>query len=349
LPDNELSARTEHVVVAVDDGLFVWGGYTGDHVQNDGALFDATSGQWRLVPPAPLATDRGDGIGVWNGAEVIVVNGISGNVKAAAFNPATFTWRALADPPVDNAANGSSRAVVLDNGQVLLFSVFEDGAAPQNQVAVLDDLQRGHWSVASSPPVALASGVDLVRAGGDVLVVGRTSNSQGCGELHVLSYTPADGTWNVLPAGPTSPLADPVTVWTGSELFIGGGGSCENGVAATDFENSAHLFNPASGTWRSASPAPTGFYSSYRYPDIWTGSSVATITPDGQPLLYSTETDSWHLGPAIDAQHAIAPNQTPTVLSDNSIVISSGQLARDNEPCCGPFSGTYKYALPDSH
>jgi hypothetical protein len=346
LADNQLEGRSEHLVVATDGGLLVWGGFTAALPFTDGAFYDSTTEQWRTVPPAPLASDRGDAIGVWTGTEVVVINGINGNVKSAAFNPATFTWRALSDPPVDNAANATSRAMLMGN-DVVLFSIFEDGAAPENQVAILDDLQSGHWSVAESPPVALGSSVDLVAAGPDMFVIGRTSDPTGCGELHTLAYTPAENSWEELPAGPASRLADPVTVWTGTELFVGGGGSCTNGVAASDFEDSAYLLNPSTGNWRTTSSAPAGFYSSSRYPDLWTGNAVATIAPNGQPLLYDPATDRWYLGPAIDAQYAIAPNQTPMVLFENRLVVSGGKLTANGELCCEPFGGTYAYTIPN--
>lgn len=343
--DNQLVGRSEHLVVATDDGLLVWGGSTGERTLTDGAFYDSAAGQWRAVPSAPLAPDRGDAIGVWTGTEVVVINGVSGNVKSAAFNPATFTWRALNDPPVDNAANGSSQAVMMGD-VVVLFSIFEDGAAPENQVAILDDLRSGHWSVAASPPVPLGSSVDLVVAGPDVFVIGRTSDPSACGELHVLAFTPAENTWKELPAGPASRLADPVSVWTGTELFVGGGGSCTDGVAASDYEDSAYLLDPSTGDWRTTSTAPTGFYSSYRYPDLWTGDAVATITPSGEPLLYDPANDRWRLGPAVDAEYAIAPNQTPMVLFSNRLVVSGGRLALNGELCCDPFSGTYGYTIP---
>lgn len=345
LADNQLEGRSEHLVVATDGGLFVWGGFAGSEPLANGAFHDFGTGQWRLVPNAPLAGD-GDAIGVWTGSEVVVINGSSGDVKSAAFNPTTFTWRELSDPPVDNAANALSRAVLV-GGDVMLFSVFEDGAAPQNQVAILDDLQSGHWSVVDSPPIALGSGVDLVVEGQDVLAIGRTSDPTGCGELHVLAFTPTDNSWKEIPAGPASRLADPVSVWTGTELFVGGGGSCTDGVAATSFENSAYLLNPATGEWRDAPTAPEGFYSSYRYPDTWSGNAIATMTPTGQPLLYNPTTNEWHLGPAITAEKGIAPNQTPIVFLENSIVVSGGRPTLNGEMCCEAFSGTYAYTIPE--
>ena len=357
LPDNDLTARSEHLVVGTDTGLFVWGVHDEQSKSTgapqpkvtDGAYYDDTTRTWRTLPPAPLAASRGDALGVWTGTEVVVINGVSGNVKSAAFNPTTFRWRSLMDPPVDNAANGSSQAVFV-GGKVLLFSVFEDGAAPQDQVAWLDDLRSGHWTVVPSPPVSLQSGVGMVAAGSDAIVVGQSNNPgnpSGCNVLHILAYSPSANSWRELPAGPVANRADPVAAWTGSELFIGGGASCDNGVANGGPKNQASLLDPTTGVWRTASPAPVGFYSSYRYADIWTGTSVASITPDGSPLLYNPTTDTWHLGPKINRDHPIAPNQTPTVLLQNSIIVSGGRITQAGELCCDPFRGTYAYTIPD--
>ncbi|HQY15183.1 MAG TPA: hypothetical protein PK020_08440 [Ilumatobacteraceae bacterium] len=343
LPDNELTARSEHLVVATDTGLFVWGGYDAQSDLTDGAYYDDTTRIWRTLPPAPLASDRGDALGVWTGTEVVVINGISGNVKSAALNPGTFTWRTLSDPPVDNAANGSSQAVFVD-GTVLLFSVFEDGAAAQNQVARLN-LQSGYWTVVPSPPVSLRSGVGVVAAGSEAIVVGQSNSAYGCNVLHVLAYSPSANSWRELSAGPVATRADTVTAWTGSELFIGGGESCDNGVATGDLLNQASLLDPSTGAWRSASPAPVGFYSSYRYPDIWTGTSVATIAPDGSPLLYNPTTDTWHLGPKINGTQPILPNQTPIVDVNGTVVVSGGLISQAGQT--QHFRGTYAYTIPD--
>jgi hypothetical protein len=346
LPDNDLTARSEHLVVATDTGLFVWGGDDGQSNLTDGAYYEDTIRTWRTLPPAPIATDRGDALGVWTGTEIVVINGISGKVKSAAFNPTTFTWRTLSDPPVDNAANATSQAVLVD-GSVLLFSILEDGTAAHDQVARRDDLQSGQWTVVPSPPVALGSGVAVVAAGSEAIVVGQSNSPNGCSVLHILAYSPSANSWRELPAGPVANRADPVTVWTGSELFVGGGGSCDNGVAATDFKDQASLLDPTTGVWRTAPPAPVGFYGSYRYPDIWTGTSIATIAPNGAPLLYNPTTDTWHLGPKINGTHPIAPNQTPIVAINNTIVVSGGRITQAGELCCDPFRGTYSYTIPD--
>jgi hypothetical protein len=344
LADNNLAARSEHLVVATDTGLFVWGGDGPSGNLTDGAYYDNASRSWRALPPAPLATDRGDAVGVWSGTDIVVINGIIGNVKSAAFDPATFRWRSLPDPPVDNAANATSQAVYTD-GTVLLFTIDEDNGPARDRVARLD-MHSDDWSVVAAPPVALKSSVGVVAAGTDVLVVGQTDNPPGCAVLHVLAYSPSMNTWRELPSGPVANRADPVTVWTGSELFVGGGGSCDNGVAAATSEDHASLLNPNTGQWRDTARAPVGFYSSYRYPDMWTGASVATLAPDGRPLLYNPVTDAWHLGPEINGTHPIAPNQTPIVATNHTIVVSGGRITQAGELCCDPFTGTYAYSIP---
>lgn len=252
----------------------------------------------------------------------------------------------MSDPPVDNAANGSSQAVFVD-GKVLLFSVLEDRATAQDQVASLDDPQSGQWTIVAAPPVSLRSGVGVVAAGSAAIVVGQSNSTNGCNLVHILAYSPSANSWRELAAGPVANRADPVTAWTGSELFVGGGASCDNGVVNGDPKSQASLPNPTTGVWRTASRAPAGFYSSYRYPDIWTGTSIATVTPDGSPLLYNPTTDTWHLGPKINGTHAIAPNQTPIVAIKNTIVVSGGRVTQAGELCCDPFRGTYTYNIPD--
>ena len=77
------------LVLATGDGLFVWGGHHDDNT-SDGAYLDMTTGVWRKLPGAPLAGDRGDAIGVWTGREVVVLNGVDNDVRAAAFLDAVY-------------------------------------------------------------------------------------------------------------------------------------------------------------------------------------------------------------------------------------------------------------------
>lgn len=346
LPDGPLAPRAQPLVVSTGTGVLVWGGYDGTRPFGDGAYYDARERVWHPLPPAPLAAGRGDAIGVWTGVEVVVVNGVDGDVRSAAFDPATRTWRALGDPPVDNAANASSKIVAVD-GTVVLVSVAEDGRAPQDQVARLDDLASGRWRTVPSPPIALVSPVDLVAGGGDAYLVGTVpADTDACWTLHVLAYTPSTGTWRVVPADPVANRAETVTVWTGTELLLGGGGSCADGVASPTSSNAVDLYDPATGTWRSGTAAPDGFRAGYRFPDTWTGTSVVAFTESGALLLYNPTTDAWHRGPALNPPAPIAPFETPQALVGRSLVIAGGRITSGGEPCCDPFAGVYEYTLP---
>ena len=202
--------------------------------------------------------------------------------------------------------------------------IFEDGAAPQNQVVRLD-LTDNVWTLSPSPPIALKNSVDVIAAGPRAIIVGQNENPNGCAALHILTDAPADDTWDELDSTPVTARSDVVATWTGSELFIGGGVTCTNGVADPTLLPSAHLLNPDTGKWRTAALAPAGYYSSYRYSDGWTGASITALDPNGAPLLYNPTTDSWHQGPPLDPARPVGLNQTPVAVTPRSILIS-GQL-----------------------
>jgi hypothetical protein len=92
------------------DRLIIWGGYAtygehdedGDHVYGHGALYDPVTDAWELLPEAPIS-DRCDHSGTWTGSEFIVFGGmpLCGTPgilplgDAAAYDPATKTWRLI--------------------------------------------------------------------------------------------------------------------------------------------------------------------------------------------------------------------------------------------------------------
>lgn len=350
LPANGLSPRFQQLAVATDTGVFEWGGYNTQSL-SDGAYYDETQQTWQTLPAAPLAPDRGDAVGVWTGTEVVVVNGISGNVKAAAFNPTTFTWRTLGDPDVDNAANASAQVAYVD-GSVLLFSIIEDGADPQDQATILD-LATGTWAPVPAPPAQLRSSIDIVVAGDQAIVVGQTDEGANkCGLLHLLAYTPSANSWQEIPATPIADHSDMITTWTGTEIFFGGGAICENGVANGDPRTDAHLLDPATGQWRTATDAPVGFYGPGRFRDNWTGQSVAALTLVNSIVLYNPTTDSWHTSPTIQQSRIINGSAlvTPVVTLNGNIIITDGGLTGiGNEDCCSQATTTFRYTPPNGY
>jgi hypothetical protein len=143
LPDATSRPRTRPLVVSTDAGVLMWGGseLTGDgYAVSDGAYLDAATRVWRRLPNAPLADGGGDAVGVWTGTEVVVLNSHGGTAKAAAFNPTTFTWRALPDPPLDVVDALRTRILDIDGSIV----VFEGGAT----------IDRTHACDSTKPPEA---------------------------------------------------------------------------------------------------------------------------------------------------------------------------------------------------
>lgn len=338
LPDAPIGPRFQQLALWTDRGLLVWGGYA-DHDRSDGALYDPSSGTWRTLPAAPLQRGRGDAIGVWNGAEAIVLNGIDG-ARAAAFDPASFSWRALPDPPLHNAANAMNRVLLVGDTVVVVGVADEqDGRAP-TQVARFD-AATSTWSTGATPPVEFTSFFDAVSTGSEVIVVaGRASNGdKSCGSV-VLAYNPASDTWRELPWGDSEQLTSPVVVWTGAELFVGGGRVC-----GTSGEPSrrARLLEPAAGTWRAAPDAPLPIAGNDRYEEIWTGAAVLTLTGDQTPVLFNPASGQWHVGTrsTIDARRT----ETPWVWDGAELLVWSGGGAVGSG-CCDPIDRGEAYVPP---
>jgi hypothetical protein len=339
LPDAPISPRAQGLVVSTGDGLFVWGGYDSDD-KSDGAYLDMTTATWRKLPGAPLAGDRGDAIGVWTGREVVVLNGVNG-ARAAAFDPVAFKWRELPDPPLANAANAMNRAFFVDGAVIVIGVATEGGGKAPSQVVRLD-LATSKWTPLANPPVEFSSFFEAASTGEEIIIVGHRPNmkDEGCGSM-LLAYRPRTNTWREIPAGPAADRLSVMVVWTGTELFVGGGEICSQ---LDQTSASADLLDPATGQWRHAPDAPIGFEASFRYADLWTGKSVATINRDGAPLLFDPGANQWHLG-VTSPNGAMSSESTPLAWVAGSIVVWSGDRG-DSKGCCNPIKGGEAYVPP---
>ena len=352
VPAASMAPRFQHVAESTDRGVLVWGGYGGSDNLSDGAFFDPSSGSWRTLPDAPLAADRGDAVGVWTGSEVVLVNGIDGDVQAAAFDPSSFEWRALPDPPLSNAANMMTKAVVVD-GAVVVVTVSEEGdGGARNEIAVYtpgdaEGRRSGSWSIGEPPPGSFGSSFDAVVVGGEVVVVAqRGAGGKTCGEAVVHAYTVASDRWRSLPVGPIGSVFGPAVVSTGSEVFVGGGvecGAAGRGPAAPAGRPEALLLDPATGAWRPTTPAPVPFRGDDRYAEVWSGRFAVGRATDGRPVLYDPSADRWHVAPATPL--GAAYGEVPWVWHDGALILTSGGTS-DGGGCCRPVSGGYAYSPP---
>jgi Kelch motif len=335
LPEAPIGARFQHVAVSTGNGLLVWGGYGLDSERTDGAFYDASTRSWVKTPRAPLAGDRGDAIGAWTGAEVVVVNGINGHVKAAAYQPGANTWRKLSDPPLKNSANMMSRALFVD-GAVVVVTVSEEGEeGVRNEVAVLDPAS-GEWRIGAGPSAPFGSGFDAVVVGSEVVVVARHGmGGKSCGQAVVLSYSPASDVWRAIDGGPLDVVIPLGVASTGSEVFVVGG-DCGAQTAARQ----AFLLTPSSGAWRPTAAAPDGVRGDDRYPEVWTGSSVVLFDDAGTPAFYSPSSDTWRTGPASPVGRRLS--ETPWTWAAGGLVVFSGSPMSDAGGCCDPSKDGYR-------
>jgi len=339
LPESPLGGRFQHLGVSTGTGMLVWGGHDGETDRTDGAFFDAVSATWKAVPKAPLAGNRGDAIGAWTGTEVVVVNGIDGQVKAAAYRPATNRWRKLPDPPLANAASMMTKAVFVD-GAVVVVAVSEEGEpGVRNEVAVLDPA-TSTWRIGAVPASSFGSGFDTVVVGSEAVLVARYGmGGKGCGASVVAAYSPTANAWRSLDGGPLSSVFASAVASTGTEVFVAGG-PC----GGSDDSRLAFLLDPATGRWRTAAEAPVAVRGDIRYGEVFTGTAVLTFAADGTPVFYDLASDSWEIGVAGPVGKRL--QETPWVWAGGRLVAFSGGVTEGKDGlCCPMLAGGYTYTL----
>jgi N-acetylneuraminic acid mutarotase len=137
-------------------------------------------------------------------------NPIEGAARAAAYNPATDTWRRIAPPPELRAA------AVWDGHEILVVG----GTNPEGKPAALGyayNPATNHWrrlpamKSGATQAVAAWTGRQLVVFGGET-----APNT-----LH--AYDPERNGWTTLPNAPLRGRVGATAVWTGHELIVWGG------------------------------------------------------------------------------------------------------------------------------
>jgi hypothetical protein len=326
MADAPLSPRTHALVLAMGDEVLVYGGMgvgagtpddDGDVLPatpTDGAVYDPVADSWRTIADPPL---EGHATGVWTGTEAILVSGgpplstpdaEGGPPAAAAFDPATDTWRTLATPPAELAPHGiatvwtGTHVVAVQRG-----TAFPD--EPDTTTVGVYDPATDTWT--SGPSTDGVEPSAVVWTGTEAIVVGTADTDPSTDvedEVLVRAFDPAAGTWRSIPWGLSGGSRVGMAVaWTGDRLFVGGGMTFAG--QEEDRSREAALLDPVTGTWTPATPAPTAFFGPDAATAIWTGDRVLTLGggEGGAPLsipgpnaalAYDPATDTWTEGPA---------------------------------------------------
>jgi hypothetical protein len=182
---------------------------------------------WDDLPDGPLSK-RQQAYAFWTGREVLVLGGsdappcppnadcaipaVPPLQDGAAYDPATQTWRRLADAPLPV---GSGSGAVVDGTVWIWLAGFEP--APGVRTALLAyDIAGDAWREVEVPD-GVEIGSKLVAAGTRLLVHPATEEQ---GPVTDRLYDPATDTWSDLPADPIGPTFDRAFVWTGQSLVL---------------------------------------------------------------------------------------------------------------------------------
>ena len=220
----------EGIAVWTGRELIGWGGGCCGDAWADGSAFDAATGSWRKLARSPLVPSQG-GIGAWTGRELLlVVSGIqavdgkpapASLARAAAYNPATDTWRRIASPPLTGLRSGHAGA--WDGHELIIL-----GAGANGRTVLAYRPATNRWRLLARLPFRVSS-AQAFWTGQRLLVWG------GAESARALSYDPQTNRWSVLPRPPLQGSGQ-AAVWTGRRLLVW---SSAGGAALTPPERSA--------------------------------------------------------------------------------------------------------------
>lgn len=214
----------------------------------------ALGGTWRKLAPSPLAATSASG--AWTGSELVVVDGE--RQEAAAYEPATDSWRRLPPPPV--ALSPLSPAVWTGTQ-----AIFIDEGADGGHATLAFDPATDTWTELAD--VTVERPWYAVWADGALVVANE--------RLSAARYDPSTDAWVGLPAIPSDPRVDSGGVslyWTGNEVLAVVADLVKDG----DVQTVASL-DPATWTWGEPSTSPLSWLSGV---PVWTGQRLVSLTAD---------------------------------------------------------------------
>jgi len=294
-----------------------------------------SGGSWQRLPAAPVAVEAGR-TSVWTGSEMLVygVTGVArdGNFLKAvnvadAYDPATHSWRRLADPPGPRESLGNNPA--LWTGKEML--VWPSKAF---------DPRTNLWR--RLPPSPTDAGGLVVWTGHELIGWGGGC----CGDAFSdgAAYRPATNTWRKLARSPLAGSQRPVGAWTGHELVIFVGGLDPNGKPWPARLARAAAYNPTTNRWRRISPLPEPRGGSTA---VWDGHELLVVGGAGGALpgrpaplarigfAYNPATNHWRrLSPMPSGRAGAA-----VVWTGKRILVWGGSLNGDGKPPVFPAHG----------
>lgn len=346
LPPPPLDRPEEAAAVWTGQELLLWGrpASGGPDWPPAGAAIDPWAGNadWGMLPAVPGqdGLDRSSQLGtpasVWTGDRMVIASGL-GDTPWLAYQPTTASWTALGHP---GRGPRTAAALTWTGHEILVWGgaraghrtsdlaswrpdppprrvACADGAESTLDLADTPDLGTLPGPFVPTPAAVLASA-----AMNDHLVVVYAAHSSHTAPLVAATHHPAEG-WRCLPAPPLKAFADPVLVWTGTELVVWGG------LPPAD----AAAYDAATRTWRRLPASP--LFARVPFAAVWTGTEVLVWgsrgvhgrAGDADGAAYDPQTNRWRS--IAGAPHGLS--QGNGVWSGTELVILGSVLSPRNE------------------
>jgi len=246
------------VVVWTGTQMLGWGGGCCDQQIAGGAAYTPATDSWRLLPKSPLAGRHA--AGAWTGEEMIIAGGegyagfspggephVVHFADAAAYDPATRSWRRLPSMPIGRGGGYYTVTydAVWDGSEMIVVGGTQTGSDRPLARGVAYDPSTNRWRWL--PPMAFPRESFVADWIGDQLIVwggiGEGGSIPSSGE----TYDPIANTWSQLPRSPLRARVDAVGVWTGEEfiVFVGTDARTLNRVPASVFLTDGAALGPA--------------------------------------------------------------------------------------------------------
>jgi len=242
------------IVVWTGREMIGWGGGCCGDADSGGAAYNPATDTWRKLAPSPLAAEQRP-TGAWTGSELVLfVSGIDAAdgkpsparyARAAAYNPATDTWRRIA--PLPEHRNGAT--AVWTNREILIVGGM-DGQGVRASVGLAYNPVANHWRRLAA--VAGHTEGVIVWTGKRLLIWNGDARPDG------LVYGPQANRWSALPRSPLVGREGAVAVWTGQAMIVLGGviASPVRTNAPPKYLTDGAAFTPGEAGDRRTSPQP---------------------------------------------------------------------------------------------
>ena len=211
LEDSPLRPRIGHAALWTGTEMIVWGGRatsTAVEVAGgcslsrpeaglvDGAAYNPSTRQWRVMAEPPLASRAYGFSAVWTGSEMIVWGGVDG------------PW-----PPIEAAGDVRERERRRADG--MAYNPISDS-----------------WRIIGAGPLAGRAFHSAVWTGSEVIIWGGDELPNGTARGGA-AYNPMTDSWRPIAAGPLLPRYGQTAVWTGTLMAVWAG-CCDSGPSEAD-------------------------------------------------------------------------------------------------------------------